>query len=129
MNITITLAEPVLAEDAVQLDVLAQQLETECDIPVTLIKQPPQPGRKDGGLTIALSLLSLATSGVSAVIALLAYWQSQQERYSITITQGQHAFSINNLSRDQLERKLAELMVNAFTDIQVQIDHDSSPTT
>lgn len=122
MNITIALADPIKSEDAIQLDSLAYQLKTECDVPVTQVKQPPQPGVKDGGLTIALSLISLATSGVSAVIALLAYWQSKQERYSMTITQGELSFAVGNLSKYQLEQKITELMVNAFTDIKVQID-------
>ncbi len=60
------------------------------------------PGRKDGGLTIGISLASLALSGISTLVGALAYWKSTRPKYSVTIKQGDTTFQVTNLDQAEI---------------------------
>lgn len=89
--------------ESYDLDELASLIIDECDTKVKLVKAEPVEGVKDGGLTIGIAVVGLALSGISTLIAILAYWQSQKPKYSASITLGNKVISIENITLEQLQ--------------------------
>ena len=101
---------------------LADIIEEECDLPVKRNKDAPQPGRKDGGLTIGLTVAGLVLTGIGTLVTALSYWKSQQPKCSISITRGNVTLVIDNIPPDQLRSEIAKLEgENSSSEIKVLI--------
>ena len=85
MDAHIKFAHNVTEEDAYLLDKLANKLKQDCDLSVTLEKQEVKKGDKDSGLTIGIAIAKLTFSGISALIAVVSFWQSKQKNYSVSV--------------------------------------------
>lgn len=110
MNAYISFEESMASgETSYHLINLADLIEKECDIPVKRIKDAPQQGRKDGGLTIGLTVAGLILTGIGTLVTALSYWKSQQPKCSISITRGNVTIVIDNIPPDQLRSEVALL--------------------
>ncbi|MDB9429747.1 MAG: hypothetical protein ACK4XH_05630 [Microcystis sp.] len=103
MNININLQHEVTSEDSYELEYLAMLIEKECNLTVKQEKLESLSKVKDGGLTIGIAIASLALSAVGTFISVLAYWQSQKPRYSVSMTIGTQTYTIENISPQQIE--------------------------
>jgi hypothetical protein len=97
-------------------------IEQETDIAVQLKKDPSKEGRKDGGLTIALSIAGLALSAIGTIVSVISYWRSQQPKYSVSITCGNIKVVLDNVSPAHLQtviQKLEEQNRSSSSDLTV----------
>jgi len=101
MDVMLKFVDEQAVEKAYELDQLADLLELEFDLPVSKEESDAVAGRKDAGLTIALTLIGLGLTAVDTIVSALAYWKSDKPRYSITITDGRRTFAVENLSEDR----------------------------
>lgn len=110
MNICISFKEKKpTGESSYCLNNLAKLIEQEADIAVQLEKNSPKEGSKDGGLTIALSIIGLALSAVATLVSVFSYWKSQQPNYSVSIECGNTTIELNNVSFDELQAVIKKL--------------------
>lgn len=120
MNISIKFDGKITEDDSFQLNQLAEQIEQECLVSVQVEKDKPQPGVKSDGFSIGL-VISLGLSTVSTFIALLAYWQSRHPRYSVSLTQGDVTFKIDNIPPDKLQNAISKLKAQDTSHTEVVI--------
>jgi hypothetical protein len=116
MNININLQHEVTSEDSYELEYLAMLIEKECDLSLYKEKTKLLSKVKDGGLTIGIALASLALSAVGTFISVLAYWQSQKPKYSVSMIIGSQTYTIENISPQQiqnLQTTVAQLQSNS----------------
>ena len=100
----------VTEDDSYNLKQLAQLIEEECDLSVKIKKQEAQPGIKDGGFAIGLAIASLALATIQTLISTLQYWESKQNKYSLSIT-----------FENQVSKKTLSIESSSLKDIQTVI--------
>lgn len=109
MNFHISFVEPIDDQDSVNLEKLAHILSHDYDLSVNNERQEPLAGVKDGGLTIAISLIGVGISAIGTVISALTYWRSQLPKYSVTITDGEKTITIDTAEPDKLPEMISRI--------------------
>jgi hypothetical protein len=109
MNFHISFDEPIDDRDSVNLEKLAHILSYDYDLPVSKEHQEPQTGVKDGGLTIAISLIGVGISAIGTIISALTYWKSQLPKYSVTMTVGTKTITIDTIEPDKLPEMISRI--------------------
>jgi hypothetical protein len=110
MDTYINFEGSITEETSHDLNQLANLLEQDCDVSVKLDKQPIQPGVKDSGLTIGLTIAGLALSGIQTLIAAILYWESKQNKYSLSISLENKTYIVDNIKQEETERILSEIL-------------------
>ncbi|MGF2040486.1 MAG: hypothetical protein RMZ43_035170 [Nostoc sp. CmiVER01] len=100
----------ITEETSYDLEQLANLIEQDCDVSVKLEKQLIRPGVKDSGLTIGLTIAGLAVSAVQTLIAVISYWESKQNKYSLSISLANKTIIIDNLKQEETEQILSEIV-------------------
>jgi hypothetical protein len=114
----------ITEESSYDLMQLANMIEQDCDLSVKLDQQTVQPGVKDSGLTIGLTIANLALTGIQSLISVLLYWESKQKKYSLLISLGKITYSLDNIKQEEADRILSEIakFPNTVTDrIEIKI--------
>ncbi len=111
MNCQIHFDGDLSAADSSELNALHQRLIAG-ELNVKSERTAPLQGEKDGGLTVALSIVGLAVSGVATLISVLSYWNSTRPNYSLTVNQGDVSTSVGNLSAKELQKTVEALTAN-----------------
>jgi hypothetical protein len=108
MDAIVRLIEPATQADAYALDELAEVMRHDGLTPV-IEKAPLVPGRKDGGLTLAISLAGLGFSAISTLVSVLSFWRSTHPGYKITMKRADVEIAIENPSPQQIRDATAAL--------------------
>lgn len=109
MDIRITMPEEKQARASYELNSLVDLIQNEADLAVTREEEPAPAGSKDPLILTAIAIAGLALTGVTTVVSVLQYWQSQQSKYSITIKRGNASFQASGIKPKQLDAALAQL--------------------
>ena len=117
MDTYITFEGNITEDDSYNLKQLAQLIEEECDLSVQIKKQEAQPGIKDGGLVIGLMIAGLAFTAIQTLISALQYWESKQNKHSLSIT------TFDN------QVKKRTLSINSSSDVQVIVSQLQNEST
>lgn len=108
-NFQISFNVPPDAQDSLNLDLLANILSRDYDLPVSIERQTPEVGVKDGGLTIAISLIGVGISAIGTIISALSYWKSQMPKYSATIIIGEKPITIDTIEPNKLPELISKM--------------------
>ena len=108
MDAIVQLAGPVSQADSYALDELAEGLLQDGLAP-SVQKAPPAAGRKDGGLTLAISLASLGLSAIGTLVSVLSFWRSTHPEYKILIKRAGVEVAIENPNTQQIREATAAL--------------------
>ena len=84
------------ADDSQQLNELTEALRRS-DFVVRSLTAPKGPGVKSAGLTLGLSIASLAISAVGTLISVISVWGSKRN-YTLTFKSGDTTISANSLN-------------------------------
>jgi hypothetical protein len=109
MDAIVKLTEPVTEADSYALDQLAEDLRQNRLFPIAE-KAPPMAGRKDGGLTLAISLIGLGLSAVGTIVSVLSFWLSTHPGYKIKVQRAGVEIAIENPTPKQISAATAALM-------------------
>lgn len=115
MNTYINFVDSLTDDDSYNLEQLAKLIEEDCDLQVKREKADSGQGIKDGGVTIGLTVAGLVISAIGTFIAALAYWKSQQPKYSLTVRIDNKILSIDNLPQEKVQEAIAELNSASFS--------------
>lgn len=66
-------------------------------------------GAKDGGLTIGLTIVGLALSGITTLLSCLSFWKSTRPDFTITVQRGDATITVKNLDQKEAKRLALEL--------------------
>lgn len=119
MDTYITLEGNITEDDSYSLKQLAQLIEEECDLSVQIKKQEAQPGIKDGGLVIGLMIAGLAFTAIQTLISALQYWESKQNKHSLSIT------TFDN----QVKKRTLSINSSSSQDVQVIVSQLQNEST
>ncbi|MGL5836672.1 MAG: hypothetical protein ACRC1Z_26100 [Waterburya sp.] len=107
MDVYIAFESKLTEKDSDNLEELANLIQEECDVSLEIERNKSEPGVKDGGIAIAISIASLTLSLVQTLIQILQYWESKQKTYSISITDknlfGSKTILLKNLSSKEIQ--------------------------
>jgi len=107
--------DPVSSAD---LGSLGDLLTSELGRPTVSAKADPEVGIKDGGLTIALTLVGLALSAISTTITVINYWKSTRPRYTVSVATTRDI----SIALDMTEFQIADLVsTDASADLVISI--------
>lgn len=112
-NFYISFDASIDAQDSLNLDRLADIFSRDYDLPVNIERQTSVAGVKDGGLTIAVSLIGVGISAIGTVISALAYWKSQLPKYSATIIIGEKTITIDTTEPNKLPELISKIQHEA----------------
>ncbi len=124
MNFAISLNQPVTDQDSLNLTQLAEILEHDYDVPVQLIRQDGARGVKDGGLTIAISIIGVGISAIGTIISALSYWKSQQPNYSISLKSGDRTITIDNVNQETLKQIVSSIEDGTSSTTEIVISEE-----
>lgn len=119
MDTYITFEGNITEDDSYSLKQLAQLIEEECDLSVQIKKQEAQPGIKDGGLVIGLMIAGLAFTAIQTLISALQYWESKQNKQSLSIT------TFDN----QVKKRTLSINSSSSQDVQVIVSQLQNEST
>lgn len=108
-NFHISFDTPIDAQDSSNLEQLAHILSYDYDLPVNKERQESLAGVKDGGLTIAISIIGIGISAIGTIISALTYWKSQLPKYSVTMTVGTKTITIDTIEPDKLPEMISRI--------------------
>lgn len=124
MDVNIEFEGSITDEISYELNQLGDLIQQECDTNVEFNKQELKPGVKDSGLVIGLTIAGLALSGVQTLISALQYWESKQQKYSISISLGNKKYYYSNIEKekaDELLAKIRQLPENVLEKAEIKI--------
>lgn len=120
-NFHISFDTPIDAQDSSNLEQLAHIFSHDYDLPVNKERQEPLAGVKDGGLTIAVSLIGVGISAIGTVISALAYWKSQLPKYSVTMMIGEKTITIDTTEPDKLPEMISKIERDISSEAKILI--------
>jgi hypothetical protein len=121
-SVSITFGDAFSVRESFALNELRDSL-TDSGILSEPVLKRSEPGVKDAGLTLGLTIAGLALSAIGNLVSAIALWGSKKN-YSITFKSGNTAFSANNLSAREasdIARKLKDQAVSS--DIKILVSH------
>lgn len=124
MNIQIEFTGAISEEDSYQINHLSTMIVKECYARVALIREPQQQGERNEGLVVGIAIANLALTSISTLIGILAFWQSSQPKYSVSITKGNTTYQVDNISERKLDEIIDKLNAQAeVSETQILIAH------
>ena len=121
MEVNIHFNHSVSDKDSLHLDQLADILQQDYDLPVQTVRKNSADGVKDGGLTIALSIIGISISAIGTIISALSYWKSQQPDYSISVKSGNKTITVDNVHPGNLPEMVSSLEEAFSSDTEIVI--------
>lgn len=97
------------AQDSLNLEQLGQILSQDYDLSIETIHQKPIEGRKDGGLTIAVSIIGVSISAIGTIISALSYWKASLPKYTVTLKTAEKTVTIDTNDPKKLPILVAQI--------------------
>jgi hypothetical protein len=122
MKARISFVGDVLGEDSIRLTQLAELIESDCELSVEVKRKKSEFGVKNGGLAIGIAIASLGLASLRSLFTVLAYWKSQNPKYSISVTRGDLIETIENLDFERYQKEFGRLAQDSRVKIDVNIE-------
>lgn len=122
MKATVKFNRQVTEKDSFELTELANLIESDYGLTVERHAGSPEPGYKDGGLVVGITI---TLSVISTLISGLTYWRSTRPKTSIAVSRGDVTVTIDNVPPDKVPDVVAKLEAPQLPEqIEVIIDSE-----
>lgn len=121
MDVNVHFNREVSTKDSLDLEKLADILQSDYDLSLKKIRKNSEEGVKDGGLTIALSIIGISIAAVGTIISALSYWKSQRPNYSISFKSGNKTIAVDNVDPASLPDMISKIEKDFSSNTEIVI--------
>ncbi len=111
MKAGIGFEKAVTPDVSCDIDELGDMLIAELGASVEKELQQAKVGAKDGGLVIGISILGVTLASINTIISVINLWRSTQNRYSVTIKDGDYSISVSSMTKNDIDKVFERLRV------------------